>query len=85
MDKQELKEIKINDLVLFKLRYKDLDVEYCIGFIQAMNNKCFTISQYEERVTFLKIPQFESLVHYEYIRSYKILAEPSNLLRKIRR
>ena len=71
---KNLKRIKIGDLVLFNIRYRDLeDKEICIGFIQAMNDKCFTISQYKERITFLKIPQFESLVHYDMIMGFEIL------------
>lgn len=80
MDKR-FKKIKIGDLVLFKVKYKDLDTEYCIGFIQAMNNKYFTISAYAERITFLWIPQFESLVHYKDIKGFTIFDKPSNLLK----
>ena len=47
---KNLKKIKLGDLVAFKQIYESLGVEYCIGFVQAMNDEYFTISQYKERV-----------------------------------
>ena len=74
-----LKRIKIGDLVLFKVKYEDLDAEYCIGFIQNIDDKCFTISQYAERITFLMMAQFESLVHYKDIDEFQILKKPEEV------
>ena len=73
MNKIKLNKIKIGDLVMFELKQEDLDMWKGIGFIQAMNDKYFTISQYYKRITFLMIPQFESIVNYKYIVKFKIL------------
>ena len=70
---KDLKNIKIGDLIYFKTKYENLNADYCVGFIHSMNEKSFSVGPYSERITLCFIPQFEHLIHYKNIKSWKKL------------